>query len=78
MAAYALVLLDLSLPDGHGLTLANSPTRLNGETPIIVLSGRTDGLMKDTLHRMRVAGTFKKNSLDSREFTETIDQMVLN
>ncbi len=75
---YALVLLDLSLPDGHGLKLANSLPQLNGETPIIILSGQTEGLMGETLEGMRVAGTFTKDNLDSDQLTLMVSQMMLH
>ncbi|MEZ4585343.1 MAG: chemotaxis protein CheB [Gemmatimonadales bacterium] len=46
---FDLVLLDLSLPDGHGLELVERIRELMGSVPIVVISGHGDGISADGL-----------------------------
>lgn len=50
---YDVVLLDLSLPDGHGLELVNEMrTELNLRTPVVIITGHGDGLVPSIMDTM--------------------------
>lgn len=69
---YALILLDLSLPDGHGLSLL--PTLQNGlnrETPVLVLTGHAEGLPSEAYQLKAIRQVLNKSQL-----TGTLDQVV--
>lgn len=68
---YDLVLLDLSLPDGHGLQLLSKMEDTGGPS-VVLLSGHTSGLSEETLRAAQVVGTFEKNEVESEEFLQVV------
>ncbi|MCR9162905.1 MAG: CheR family methyltransferase [Nannocystaceae bacterium] len=73
---FALLILDLSLPDGHGLDLLpDLSTGPNKEIPVIVLSGHDDGLTSSILPRQVVA-THNKDCLDDAAIRTSVEQQL--
>ena len=61
---FALILLDLSLPDGHGLgVIPTARQGFNAHTPIVVFSGHTQGLEGEALEALTVDATISKDSI---------------
>ena len=55
-----VALLDYNLPDITGVELAEQVRAFLPDAAIIIMSGRIDGLSKQTLERVRIAGFVNK------------------
>ena len=73
---FSLIILDLSLPDGHGLTLTSERTARNRNTPVIILSGQLDGLMPNALNAAEVEAAFSKDQIESPEFRQAVEKTL--
>ncbi len=75
---FDVVLLDLSLPDGHGLELVNRMTaKPHTRTPIVVITGHGEGI--DTSSGDAVIGAYVSKSDVSRErLLEAIERATRN
>jgi two-component system CheB/CheR fusion protein len=70
---YDCVLLDLSLPDGHGLALLGTMKRLGRRLPVALLTGLEDTLEPDLLKNQReIVATFSKSRLRQKDFREML------
>ena len=74
---FDVVLLDLSLPDGHGLSLV-SDLRADGQNrvPVVILSGHADGLIREALQVSSVVGAISKDSTMAPEFREVVQNAL--
>lgn len=73
---FSLVLLDLSLPDGHGLALVSSMRGGPNEgVPVLLLSGQTEGLGEGALRVGSVTGAFAKDELGP-EFETHVQKLL--
>lgn len=69
---FDLVLLDLSLPDGHGFELVQRMrTKLGSGVPIVVLTGHGDGLAADMMSAA-IAGYLAKSDLTQDALVATV------
>jgi CheY-like chemotaxis protein len=66
--AFSLVLLDMGLPDGHGLSLLEEPVLARQSIPIVILS--TTEVSRRV--RQRVAATLVKSRVSEAHIVETI------
>ena len=73
---YRLIILDLSLPDGHGLKLISHIANSDHHVPIIILSGQTEGLMDEALTSTSVVASMTKEKLDDPAFVETVRRTI--
>ena len=70
---FGLIIIDLSLPDGHGLTLTSSLTGMNRNTPIIILSGQLEGLMPSALDAAHISAAFSKDEIEAPVFRRAVE-----
>ena len=73
---FSLIILDLSLPDGHGFSLTASTANYNRNTPVIILSGQLDGLMPNALDAAMVDSVFSKEQIESTEFRQAVEHAM--
>ena len=74
---FTLIMLDLSLPDGHGLSLVGTARAgRNRITPVIVLSSHIDGLDFDALRASGVAGAYSKDDFASPQLRTTVERIL--
>lgn len=73
---YDIILLDLSLPDGHGLEIVTELAGIKSPPPVLVLSGHTEGLQEESLGVTHISGTFNKDEINTPSFATTVDQLV--
>ncbi len=73
---YDLVILDLSLPDGHGLQLVQRMrTVLGSQIPIIVVTGQGDGITPKSISAT-IAGFLSKIDLKKESLLETVGRAI--
>jgi len=61
--SFDLILLDLSLEDGHGFRLVARLNELHLDTPVVVLSGHAEGITRDAVGSS-VSGFINKSDLN--------------
>lgn len=70
---FGLIVLDLSLPDGHGLQLTSALGSLNRDTPVIVLSSQLDGLTPAALSAAQISAAFSKDDIEAPRFRQAVE-----
>ena len=68
---FDLVLLDLSLPDGHGVQLVAPIVDSGRNTPVVILSGQA-ALVEDALRSSLVVTAMSKDEVETPAFVETV------
>jgi len=73
---FRLVMLDLSLPDGHGFELVrNMRSTLDCDTPVVVISGRGEGLSTDDFNGAVVA-FLDKATMGRESIRRTVEDSI--
>ncbi len=74
---YHLVLLDLSLPDGHGLELVKRMRALlERPVPVVVVTGHGEGITSESLGTGLIAGWVAKSQLTRETLHETMERAL--
>lgn len=74
---FDLVLLDLSLPDGHGLNLLSQISHTpNQATPFVLISGYTEGLDAESLKSINVVATLSKDEVDKSKLGHIVASLL--
>lgn len=74
---FSAVLLDLGLPDSHGLDTLDSMLSSAPEVPVVVVTGYDDVEFGVKAQRMGAEGYLFKSSLEERGFGRVIERAVL-
>ncbi|KAF5040591.1 Response regulator receiver domain protein [anaerobic digester metagenome] len=75
--SYPVVLLDLSLPDGQGLSTIDAVRAVAPETPLIVLSGMLDEELVAGAHERGAVASFVKGSEKINELISVIRHLSI-
>jgi two-component system CheB/CheR fusion protein len=74
---YHMVLLDLSLPDGHGLELVKRMrVILERPVPIVVVTGHGEGITSESLGTGLISGWVAKSELTKETLHETMERAL--
>jgi CheY-like chemotaxis protein len=74
---FHMVLLDLSLPDGHGLELIKRMrSLLERPVPVVVVTGHGEGITSDSLAAGLVSGWVSKAQLTKEALQATIERAL--
>lgn len=63
---FDVVLLDLTLPDSHGVSSVEKLRRASPSTPIVVLTGNEDPALSETAIALGARGFYHKSDVDIR------------
>jgi CheY-like chemotaxis protein/two-component sensor histidine kinase len=75
--AYHMVLLDLSLPDGHGLELVKRMRALlEHPVPVVVVTGHGEGITSESLGTGLISGWVAKSQLTKETLHETMERAL--
>lgn len=72
---FSLLIVDLALPDGHGLRALRDIDAKNASTPVLVLTGRTEGVVDEALHTL-VTDVIDKRALLGDEFKNMVARVL--
>ncbi|MGE3109403.1 MAG: ATP-binding protein [Phycisphaerales bacterium] len=76
LEAFDVVLLDLSLPDGHGLALVNHMrTVARIRTPVVIITGHGEGLSPSVMDAM-IGAYISKSELNQQRLLSAIHQAL--
>jgi two-component system CheB/CheR fusion protein len=74
---YHMVLLDLSLPDGHGLELVKRMRALlERPVPVVVVTGHGEGITSESLGTGLISGWVAKSQLTKETLHETMERVL--
>jgi CheY-like chemotaxis protein len=74
---YHMVLLDLSLPDGHGLELVKRMRALlERPVPVVVVTGHGEGITSESLGTGLISGWVAKSQLTRETLHETMERVL--
>ena len=74
---YHMVLLDLSLPDGHGLELVKRMrSLLERPVPVVVVTGHGEGITSESLAAGLISGWVAKSQLTKETLHETMERAL--
>ncbi len=73
---FHLVLLDLSLPDGHGLSLIEEVARERPELKFLIVSGQMEGMDRDIVATANVAGILPKDSMNDEDLRMAVEAVL--
>jgi CheY-like chemotaxis protein len=72
-----MVLLDLSLPDGHGLELVKRMRALlERPVPVVVVTGHGEGITSESLGTGLISGWVAKSQLTKETLHETMERVL--
>ncbi len=74
---YDVFLLDLCLPDSHGVETVQTMRAASPETPIIVITGRDDPALHATCMDAGATRVLRKGTLDPRSLRQAIDEAMV-
>jgi two-component system CheB/CheR fusion protein len=75
--SYHMVLLDLSLPDGHGLELVKRMrSLLERPVPVVVVTGHGEGITSESLGTGLISGWVAKSQLTRETLHETMERVL--
>ncbi len=69
------ILLDLNLPDGHGLGSIQELKRFHGQTPIIAMTGMMTDTIETKAKKMGASDIISKDDLQTQVFFDCLDKM---
>jgi len=73
--SFDLILLDLSLEDGHGFRLVARLNELHLDTPVVVLSGQAEGIAQEAM-LTSVSGFIEKGELTSEVLHKRVAEAI--